>query len=253
MTHRVVLAPNPGPMTLDGTNTWVLGDHRSGRWVVVDPGPADETHLRTVLAECRGSIQEIVLSHHHADHSAGVARLAELADCPVRAAAPQFRSGGAGLVDGQVITVGDVGLVALATPGHTADSFSFLLVEDGVVRLLSGDTVLGRGTTVIAEPDGHLGAYLSTLDRLVQVVRDRDVVQILPGHGPVIDDPLARLEAYRRHRMERLEQVRAALVAGARTAAQVVDVVYAGIDPAVRPAAEQSVRAQLKHLESGDA
>ena len=249
MTHRAVLAPNPGPMTLDGTNTWLVGDPAAGTWVVVDPGPADDAHLRAVLAACDGSIQEILLTHRHDDHSAGVARLAELAGCPARAADPRFRVGAGDLSDGLVIAVGAITLTAVATPGHTADSFSFLVSDDGVTRLLTGDTVLGRGTTVIADPDGQLGAYLDSLDRLSGLVHSQGVAEILPGHGPVVDDPAARLVAYREHRAERLEQVRAALDAGARSAREVVEVVYAEVDPSVWPAAEQSVRAQLAYLD----
>lgn len=248
MTPTRVLAPNPGPMTLDGTNTWLVGDRSAGRWVVVDPGPVDEGHLRDVLAACDQSIQEILLTHHHDDHSAGVARLAELADCPVRAADPRFRIGAAGLSDGEVIMVGEVRLTTVATPGHTADSYSFLVTDQGSTRLLSGDTVLGRGTTVIAAPDGDLGVYFDTLAKLADLARTHDVVEILPGHGPIVDDPADRLEAYRRHRLERLDQVRAALAAGSRTAAEVVEVVYADVDRSVWPAAEQSVRAQLTYL-----
>ncbi|MGO1973516.1 MAG: MBL fold metallo-hydrolase [Propionibacteriaceae bacterium] len=247
MTHRTVLAPNAGPMTLDGTNTWLVGDP-DGRWVVIDPGPPDEEHLAAVLAAGDHSIQEVLLTHHHDDHSAAVARLAELADCPVRAADPRFRIGTPGLSDGDVIMVGEVRLTAVASPGHTADSYSFLMTDQGTTRLLTGDTVLGRGTTVIAAPDGDLGDYFDTLAKLADLVRAHDVMDILPGHGPLVEDPAERLEAYRRHRLERLDQVRAALVAGARTTAEVVEVVYADVDRSVWPAAEQSVRAQLTYL-----
>lgn len=251
MTLAVRLAPNPGPMTLDGTNTWLVGD--AGRWVVVDPGPPDPEHLDAVLEACGHSIQEILLTHHHADHSEGVARLAELAGCPARAADPRFRVGapsdGGVLSDGQVITVGDVELTAVATPGHTSDSYSFLLSDRGEVRLLTGDTVLGRGTSVIAAPDGNLADYLATLAKLAEVVETRAVQEILPGHGPTVEDPADRLEAYRRHRLDRLEQVRSALAAGARTARDVVELVYADVHRTLWPAAEQSVRAQLDYLE----
>lgn len=252
MTYASILAPNAGPMTLDGTNTWLVGDPVAGRWLVIDPGPADEGHLRAVLAACDQSVQEILLTHHHDDHSAGVARLAELADCPVRAADPRFRTDSDGLSDGQVITVGAVEVRAVATPGHTADSYSFLVTDGGTTRLLSGDTVLGRGTTVIAAPDGDLGDYFDTLAKLADLVQSHQVAQILPGHGPTIDDPLERLEAYRHHRLERLEQVRVALAAGARTPREVVEVVYADVDRSVWFAAEQSVRAQLTHLGHSD-
>ncbi len=166
-----ILAANPGPMTLDGTNSWIIGDPAHGASVVVDPGPLDEGHLAAVLQACGGRISTIVLSHHHHDHSDGLVRLAELADCPARAADSQFQIGSAGLVDGDVITVGDATLTACATPGHTSDSFSFLLESgDGANQLLTGDMVLGRGTTVIMHPDGDLGQYFASLDLMLELV-----------------------------------------------------------------------------------
>nr|WP_231930519.1 MBL fold metallo-hydrolase [Friedmanniella luteola] len=249
---RRVLAPNPGPMTLEGTNTWLVGDPAAGPVVVVDPGPDDARHRDRVLAAAGGRVAVVLLTHRHADHSAGAPALAAVAGCPVRAVDPAHRRGDGGLGaldDGDVVAAPGARLRVVTSPGHTADSCSLLLQgDDGVARLLTGDTVLGRGTTVIADPDGDLGAYLETLDRLVRLVEDADVVELLPGHGPRVPDPAERLAVYRRHREERLEQVRAALRAGARGVRQVVDAVYGDVDPAVRPAAEQSVRAQLRHL-----
>lgn len=244
-----VLAPNPGPMTLDGTNTWVVGDPALGPVVVVDPGPLVEAHLDAVLAACGGPVAALVLSHRHDDHAAGAAVLAGRAGCRIRAAEPRLRTGPEGLADGDVILVGGATLTVHSTPGHTGDSVSLLLRgDDGVARVLTGDTVLGRGTTVIAAPDGDLGAYLTSLATLERLVAVADVVELLPGHGPRIGDPAPRLAQYRRHREERLDQVRAALAAGDRTLQEVVARVYADVDPSVRPAAEQSVQAQLDHL-----
>ncbi len=247
---RRVLAPNPGPMTLDGTNTWLVGDPERGPVVVVDPGPDDAGHRDLLLATATGGIAAILLTHRHADHSAGAPALAAaVPGCAVRALDPAHRVGRGDLAEGDTVTVAGARLQVLATPGHTADSCSLLLHgDDGAVRLLTGDTVLGRGTTVIAAPDGDLTAYLRSLDRLVAVVADAAVSELLPGHGPRVPDPAGRLAAYRRHREERLEQVRDALRRGARGVAEVLDQVYGGVDPAVRSAAEQSVRAQLRHL-----
>jgi glyoxylase-like metal-dependent hydrolase (beta-lactamase superfamily II) len=136
----------------------------------------------------------------------------------------------------------------VATPGHTADSLSLLLAADG--GLLTGDTVLGRGTTVIAE-DGSLGDYLRTLDELRELADRAGLRVLLPGHGPLLGDPAGVLDYYIGHRRERLDQVRAALAAGARTPAEVVAVVYADVDRALWPAAELSVRAQLGYLNGG--
>ena len=253
MTHppylRMIRAANPGPMTLEGTNTWLVGDPSRGPVVVVDPGPLLDEHLDAVTAAAPGGIAAVLLTHRHLDHSEAAAALAERAGCGVRAADPDLRVGDAGLTDGDQLAVTGAVLTVLATPGHTSDSVSALLQgQDGAVRLLSGDMVLGRGTTVITYPDGDLGAYLDSLARLQRVVADRDVVEILPGHGPVVSDPAGWLAYYRAHRLERLDQVRAALAAGARTPSEVVARVYAEVDRGLWPAAEQSVRAQLAYL-----
>ncbi|HYP45794.1 MAG TPA: MBL fold metallo-hydrolase [Propionibacteriaceae bacterium] len=245
---RVVLASNPGPMTLEGTNTWVLGDPRVAAPVVVDPGPADEGHLQAVLASCGGRIAEIVLTHRHLDHSAGAPRLAALAGCGVRAAAADLCVGSAGLHPGDELVVAGAQLTAYPTPGHTRDSYSLLVSADDTVRLLTGDMVLGRGTTVIAHPDGQLATYLDSLTRLQDLVRLHRVSEILPGHGPRVESPEDWLEFYRVHRLQRLEQVRQALAAGDRTADEVVARVYADVDPSLWPAAQRSVLAQLEYL-----
>jgi glyoxylase-like metal-dependent hydrolase (beta-lactamase superfamily II)/8-oxo-dGTP pyrophosphatase MutT (NUDIX family) len=247
---RSILAPNPGAMTLDGTNTWIVGDPRRGAPVVVDPGPLDDDHLAAIMEACNGQISSIVLTHRHIDHSEAAAELARRASCPVRAADPQLQVGPEGLADGDVVEVaGGVRLLARATPGHTSDSVSLLCTDsDGVNRVLTGDMVLGRGTTVITYPDGDLAAYFDSLELLSDMVRSNRVVELLPGHGPRVSDPLGWLGYYRRHREQRLEQVRAALAAGARTPAEVVARVYAGVDRTLWPAAEQSVRAQLDYL-----
>ena len=243
-----VLAPNPSPMTLDGTNTWVIAEPGSAAVVVVDPGPEDEGHLRHVLnAACAGDrhVAQVVLTHGHPDHSAGAARFAELSGAPVGALDPGLRLGTEGYGPGDVITASGCELRVVATPGHTADSLSLLLSADGA--LLTGDTVLGRGTTVIAD-DGSLRDYLRTLDELRSLADDAGLRLLLPGHGPLLSDPAGVLDYYIAHRKERLDQVRAALAAGARTPAQIVEIVYADVDRSLRPAAELSVRAQLDYL-----
>ena len=239
-------------MTLDGTNTWVITDPEEGA-VVVDPGPAIEDHLAAIVAACAPRLVTIVLTHRHLDHSEGAAMLAEQAGCGVRAADPRFRIGPDGLDEGQLIMVGMSSLEVFETPGHTSDSRSLLLSgPDGVSRLITGDMVLGRGTTVITHPDGDLGAYFDSLDLLEGLVKTREVVELLPGHGPTVTDPLPWLSFYRRHRRERLDEIRAALAAGDRTASEIVARVYAEVDRSVWPAAEQSVRAQLDYLRQMD-
>jgi glyoxylase-like metal-dependent hydrolase (beta-lactamase superfamily II) len=250
---RLVRAPNAGPMTLDGTNTWVVGDPERAAPVVIDPGPLDFPHLKAVLKACDGRVSEVVLTHHHADHSAGAEQLARSLDCGVRAADPRLQLGPAALVDGDELVVAGARLRAVATPGHTSDSFCLLVTgEDSVVRLLTGDTVLGRGTSVITQPDGDLGSYLRSLDLLAAIVHSEQVVELLPGHGPRVPEPTQWLAFYRAHRQQRLQQVREALAAGARTPADVVARVYAEVDRSVWPAAEQSVAAQLHYLAEVD-
>ena len=246
---KLVRAPNPGPMTLDGTNTWLVGEPTSGSVAVVDPGPLIVAHLDAIVAAAPGGISAVLLTHRHLDHAESAAELGRRAGCGVRAADTTLRVGPDGLDDGDRVEVAGATLTAVATPGHTSDSVSLLAAgNDGVVRLLSGDTVLGRGTTVITHPDGDLAAYLDSLARLRDLVTERGISEILPGHGPVVTDPAGWLTYYYEHRQERLDQVRSAVAAGARTAAEVVATVYADVDRRVWPAAEQSVRAQLDYL-----
>ncbi|MEV7776037.1 MBL fold metallo-hydrolase [Kitasatospora sp. NPDC086791] len=245
-----VLAPNPSPMTLDGTNTWLLSEPGSDLAVVIDPGPLHEGHLRRVidLAEERGKrIALTLLTHGHADHSEGAARFAELTGTEVRALDPAHRLGSEGLVVGQRLDVGGLDLRVVGTPGHTSDSLTFHLPDDGAI--LTGDTVLGRGTTMVAHPDGRLGDYLDSLRRLHTMASHHGVRTVLPGHGPVLADALGAVDYYLAHRATRLAQVETAVEAGLRTAPEVVARVYADVDRALWPAAELSVRAQLDYLE----
>ncbi|MCB5275748.1 putative polyketide biosynthesis zinc-dependent hydrolase BaeB [Arthrobacter sp. SO5] len=255
-THTVVrsseltrfrLAPNPGPMSLHGTNSYVIAAPGAERIVVVDPGPLDERHLQDLAGA--GAVELILITHRHADHTAAAARLAELTGAPVRAADPAHCHAGAPLVDGEVIHAAGVEIRVLATPGHTSDSVCFHLPEDGASgSILTGDTILGLGTTVLDYPDGTLGHYLESLDRLELL----GPATVLPAHGPVLPALDAIVRAYRDHRQERLAQVRAALADLGPDAdvADVADAVYADVDPAVRPAAELSVAAQLEYLRS---
>jgi len=240
-----VLAPNPGPMTLDGTNTWVLREPGATRSVVIDPGPLDPGHLDRV-AESAGQVAAVLLTHGHLDHSEAAREFAERMRCGVRALDPRHRYGAEGLGDGDVVEVDGLEIRVVATPGHTSDSLSFLLPGDDA--LLTGDTVLGRGTTVVAHPDGELGAYLSSLRRLRDLVDAREAQAIWPGHGPVLAEAHRVLDSYLAHREQRLEQVRDAVAHGAVEAADVVRVVYADVDRDLWPAAELSVRAQLAYL-----
>jgi glyoxylase-like metal-dependent hydrolase (beta-lactamase superfamily II) len=251
---RCVLAPNPSIMTLDGTNTWLIAEPGSPSVIVVDPGPDDEGHLRRVhdrVNQAGQRVALIVLTHGHSDHSAGAGRLADMADAPVRAVDPAHRLGGEGLAAGDVLTEGGCELRIIATPGHTSDSVCLLLPADGA--LLTGDTVLGRGTTVIAG-DGNLADYLGSLTKLRQLADAVDddgqagLSMLLPGHGPVLTSPVATLDYYLSHRAERLAEIRASLASGDRTIPDIVATVYVDVDKALWPFAEWSVRAQLDYL-----
>ncbi|WP_435969274.1 MBL fold metallo-hydrolase [Streptomyces sp. Qhu_M48] len=244
-----VLAPNPSAMTLDGTNTWLLSEPGSDLAVVVDPGPLDETHLRHVIetADKLGKrVALTLLTHGHPDHAEGAGRFAELTGTAVRALDPALRLGDEGLGAGDVVTVGGLEVRVVPTPGHTSDSLSFHLPADRAV--LTGDTILGRGTTMVAHPDGRLGDYLDSLRRLRSLTVDDGVHTVLPGHGPVLEDAQGAVEFYLAHRASRLAQVETAVENGHRTPAEVVAHVYADVDRSLWPAAELSVRAQLEYL-----
>ncbi|WP_194521877.1 MBL fold metallo-hydrolase [Cellulosimicrobium sp. JZ28] len=294
----VLRADNPGPMTLDGTRSYVLRAPGSASCVVVDPGPDDAAHLDALAAA--GPVELVLVTHRHADHTAGSPGLHARTGAPVRAADPDHCHGGAPLRDGEVIEAAGLRVAVLATPGHTADSVCLVLPDDGPVAstddrarrtadpgsagsgtagpvaagsgtaadegartpsgttVLTGDTVLGTGTTVIAAPDGSLGAYIASLDAIEAVTGGPGPVTGLPGHGPLVDDLAARVRAYREHRHERLAQVRAALTTlglapdAPGAVDEVVARVYADVDPAVRGAARQSVAAQLAFLAGPD-
>ncbi|MET7807357.1 MBL fold metallo-hydrolase [Micromonospora chersina] len=238
----LVRAPNPGPMTLDGTNSWVLRAPGASHAVVVDPGPADEEHLAALTAH--GPVGFVLITHGHADHTEGAPRLsALLGGAPVLAVDPAHTVGGAPLTPDTALDAG-LEIRPLTTPGHTADSVCFLVGHGDERVVLTGDTILGRGTTVVAHPDGHLGDYLSSLE-LLTTYRG---IPALPGHGPALADCGAAAEFYLAHRRARLDQVRAAVAAGATTAPEVVERVYADVDRSLWWAAEWSVRAQLEYL-----
>ena len=246
----LVRAPNAGPMTLDGTNSYVLRAPGSPGIVVVDPGPANVAHLERLTAH--GPIELVLLTHHHADHSEALAEFARSTGAPARAIDPAFCIDAPPLADGELVRAAGLDIQVMATAGHTADSVCFLLPDDGDHgSVLTGDTVLGRGTTIIADPDGAVGPYLESLTRL-QALGERagGPVTVLPGHGPVLRDLASICEDYLVHRAERLDQIRAALAELGEDASvgDVTDLVYADTDASVRGAAEASVRAQLRYL-----
>jgi glyoxylase-like metal-dependent hydrolase (beta-lactamase superfamily II) len=240
----VLLAHNPGPMTLEGTNTWLVRAPGASTCVVVDPGPGDTDHLRRVAEH--GPVSLILLTHHHFDHAEGAPEIAELTGAPVRARDPELCVGADPLEDEEVIDAAGVPLRVLVTPGHSSDSVCFGAELDGVSAVFTGDSVLGRGTTVVAHPDGQLGPYLASLRRLSEF----SSAAVLPGHGPDLPDTAATAKDYLVHREQRLDQIRSVLHehGPALTARQVVEIVYADVDRSVWGAAESSVQAQLAYL-----
>jgi glyoxylase-like metal-dependent hydrolase (beta-lactamase superfamily II) len=245
----LVRADNPSPMTLEGTNTWVLVEPSEHAAIVIDPGPDDAGHrnavMATVAAAGASRVALVLLTHGHPDHADGAPALAEAANAPVRAAARALCSAGEAPLTDREQLAGALQLEVVATPGHTADSVCFIV--NASAALLSGDTILGRGSTVVAQPDGRLADYLASLRRLRALVDERQLRAVLPGHGPTRDDPAAILDTYLRHREERLQEVRAA-AADAGTVDEVLTAVYGDVEPALMFAARWSLRAQLDYL-----
>ena len=241
----VVLAPNPSFMTLTGTNTYLLGAAGSGGMVVVDPGPDLVEHRTAVdaaLAEVDAEVAAVVLTHHHADHSEAAGWAAEWG-APLHAFTPRLiRAEAAALLDGQELAFAGLRLRAVHTPGHSSDHLCIRVEDSGAI--LTGDHVLGSGTTVVAWPDGDMASYLASLERLAEL----DAPVLYPGHGPMVTDPSGTVSHYLAHRAEREEEVLAALRSGARTPSEVVAGVYADVDPVLHPAAERQVRAHLDKL-----
>jgi glyoxylase-like metal-dependent hydrolase (beta-lactamase superfamily II) len=241
-----VLAPNPSGMTLDGTNTYVVGTPGSGQAVVVDPGPADPAHLAAVegvLAARDARVVAVLVTHHHGDHAEAAQPWGMRFGAPVAAADRAVAgAGGRVLAPGEQLRLAGTTVGVVPTPGHTADHLAFRL-ESGAV--LAGDHVLGRGTSVVSHPEGDVVAYLESLRR----VHDLGPSALYCGHGPELTvDPAAVLEFYRAHRAFREEQLLAALGAGPRTVDQLVAEVYAAVPQALWPAAAQSTRAALVKL-----
>jgi glyoxylase-like metal-dependent hydrolase (beta-lactamase superfamily II) len=241
-----VLAPNPSPMTLDGTNTYVVGAPGSGRAVLVDPGPDDPAHLAAVeaaLAARDARCVAVLVTHHHGDHAEAALPWGTRFDARVAAADPRVAGpGGRVLEHGERLDLAGTTIGVVPTPGHTGDHLAFRL-ESGAV--LVGDHVLGRGTSVVTHPEGDVLAYLESLRR----VHDLGPSALYCGHGPELtEDPGAVLDYYLAHRAMREEQLLVVLRGGPATVDELVATVYAEVPRAVWPAAAQSTRATLAKL-----
>lgn len=232
-----VLAPNADMYTLDGTNTWVVGQDPS---IVIDPGPAIALHLEEV-AETAGRVAFVLVTHDHPDHAPGASALARMLQAPLHA----WRLQGAEAIrDHQEFHGGGCALTAVHTPGHTSDHVVFHEVHESA--LFTGDMVVGRGTSFIDPPDGDLTQYLRSLN-VMQALKPRT---IYPGHGPVVLRAKDKLQEYIDHRAERERQVMEALAGGGRSIEEIVGKIYAGYPAEVLPLAGRSMLAHLLKLES---
>lgn len=233
---RSILAPNPGPFTLDGTRSHVLGEDAAA---VIDPGPEIDSHLNALARTLgRASRVTILLTHDHADHAGGAERLAELTGGRV------FGPGsGRNIEDGDSFHTSAGPLVALSTPGHSRRHFSFHHPESSAAFV--GDLVLGCGkTTWIGEYPGGVADYLESLDRLEAL----NARTLHPAHGPPIRSAAAAIRRFRRHRLSRIAQVRRALARGYDEPAAITRQVYGPLEPHLRDMAESGVASMLDYL-----
>jgi len=231
---RRVVAPNPGPYTGPGTNTWLID--AGTVTVVIDPGPDDDTHLAAIDRALKGSTVSVVLvTHSHPDHLP----LAERFASKHRASVRRFPE----LADGDVVRAGNVNITALHTPGHSADHLAFWVPADRA--LFTGDLVLGRGSSMVTYPEGDVAAYLRSLTRLVAL----NPAILFPGHWDPVTEAVAKLEEYRAHRLDREAQVRAALAHGAGSLSELTQRVYGTeLGDELTRAAEMTTRAHLQKL-----
>jgi glyoxylase-like metal-dependent hydrolase (beta-lactamase superfamily II) len=230
-----IRAPNPGPFTLTGTNTWIVG--REPTWVV-DPGPELAEHVQAIADEirARGGLGGIALTHHHADHAQAVAA--------VRREFPDARVGAAGgSAEPDVPLSENVRFGPLLTvelPGHTRDHLAFVAGR----AVMTGDAVLGSGSVFLWPDPGALTGYLAALERL----KRHDLAVLCPGHGPLVHDPTAKLDEYIEHRLDRERRLIAALDAGLRTVDELLDTAWSDAPAALRPAATVTLATHLDKL-----
>jgi len=232
LVHRVI-APNPGPYTGPGTNTWIV--EAGPVLAVIDPGPDDDGHLAAVNARIAGATVGVVLvTHSHPDHL----QLAERLASEHHASVQRYPE----LGDRDVVRVGTLNVTALHTPGHSADHLCFWLAGDRA--MFTGDLVLGRGSSMITYPEGDVAAYLRSLD-VVAALRPR---LLFPGHWDPVEDAMGKIEEYRAHRLEREGQVLAEVRRGGGTARELTRRVYGELDDKLMLAAEMTMRAHLRKL-----
>ena len=254
---RRVIAENPSPFTLYGTGTYILGH---GEVAVIDPGPADGAHIARLLEALEGeTISHILITHTHMDHSPGCRLLQAHTDAKSYAYGPH----GAGKLeqgvpveeggdmefepdelvrDGDVLTGGDWSVECVFTPGHTSNHMCYQLRESKA--LFTGDHVMGWSTSIISPPDGDMGAYIASLDRLLE----RDDAVYWPTHGPCIDDPKPHVQAFIEHRLARERQIIDCIKQGVHRIEDMVPMMYTELPEFMYPAAARSVLASMEHL-----
>lgn len=254
---RRVIAENPSPFTLYGTGTYILG---RGEVAVIDPGPADGAHIAKLLEALEGeTISHILITHTHMDHSPGCRLLQAHTDAKSYAYGPH----GAGkleqgvpveeggdmefepdelLQDGDVLTGGDWSVECVYTPGHTSNHMCYQLRESKA--LFTGDHVMGWSTSIISPPDGDMGAYIASLERLLE----RDDTVYWPTHGPCIDDPKPHVQAFIEHRLARERQIIDCIEQGVHRIEDMVPMMYTELPEFMYPAAARSVLASMEHL-----
>ncbi len=235
MNIRSITAPNPGPFTLDGTQTYLLGET-----AVLDPGPDIDSHVQAIRA-AMPRLETILITHRHADHAPAAVPLKALTGARIIAPHYVLAQVDQRVTGGETVTIEDVSLEVIATPGHTSEHVCYL-TSDG--DLFTGDTILGAGTTAIFPPDGHMADYLRSLQRL----RDKSPRRIFPAHGPIRDDAVALIDEYIAHRLERERQVLDAIAAGAKTVKEMRATIYPDLDPRLHGAAEIQITAHLFKL-----
>lgn len=246
---RRIIANNPGAMTGAGTNTYLIGREELA---VLDPGPADPLHVEAILrAAGEVPIRWLVVTHTHPDHSPAAALLAqrtgaELVGCMLADDGHQDRSFQADnpVRHGDLIPGNGFTLEAIATPGHVANHFCYLLREEGLV--FTGDHIMGGSTVVIIPPSGDMADYLHSLARL----RDYPIHRLLPGHGDVLEDPIGVIDGLIAHRKRREEKVLRVLRGrGELPLAELTPLVYDDVDQSLHTVAQASLWAHLLKLE----